>query len=106
VLMVTDLPRLLVLDSSGRRVLHDIDLGSESVLRSTSSGAMTDSLHEPVLQIISESEFDLSIGGQFFRCRDTELGAEDWIEKIVEARERALLGRQTASSCAAGSVRT
>eukprot|EP00930_Biecheleria_cincta_P042729 TRINITY_DN29402_c0_g1_i1.p1 TRINITY_DN29402_c0_g1~~TRINITY_DN29402_c0_g1_i1.p1 ORF type:complete len:688 (+),score=114.64 TRINITY_DN29402_c0_g1_i1:42-2105(+) len=82
-LILTDLPRLLVLDPAGRRLLQDLDLSADP---GSSCRGPSDSLYEPVLQVNSHTDFQIRLpGGHCLRCRDNELCAEVWREKISAA---------------------
>jgi len=95
VLVLTDLPRLLVLDASGTRLLHDVDLAS---LGATGGGLFTRA-REFSVEVRSPTDFILSAPGlRRLRCNDVHLGSEEWASKLQAARQQALvmLGRAPA----------
>lgn len=102
ILVLTNLPRLIVMDCAGHNVHHDFDLSCASMcsnngsnasrIDSLTNGAISESLYEPNLLVNSETEFDIWVSGKRFRCCDPDLGSEEWVKKISFARERALLG--------------
>eukprot|EP00440_Ansanella_granifera_P000210 gb/GFBE01000225.1/.p1 GENE.gb/GFBE01000225.1/~~gb/GFBE01000225.1/.p1 ORF type:complete len:120 (+),score=17.08 gb/GFBE01000225.1/:1-360(+) len=103
VLVLTDLPRLLVMDYNGRRLLHDVNLAAESPSSvSSDSTCVRECLNDPALQVENRTEFRLCLGGLRLRCRDHDLGSEAWVEQIAAAR-RHVLGQQNGAA-AAGSV--
>jgi len=77
VLMLTDLPRLLVLDASGLRLLHDVHLGSFAEGCTTKGGPNTASI-----AVKSSVDFVLSVAGKRFWCCDVNLGAQTWATKL------------------------
>uniref|UniRef100_A0A7S4VTA5 Protein kinase domain-containing protein n=1 Tax=Alexandrium monilatum TaxID=311494 RepID=A0A7S4VTA5_9DINO len=87
VLILTDLPRLLVLDGSGVGLLHDIGLkGAASTPFASGSG-------EPSIAVRSSVDFVLSAAGKRFRCCDVDLGAEAWVTALKRAQARMLQHR-------------
>eukprot|EP00439_Symbiodinium_sp_Y106_P038082 s5211_g4.t1 len=88
-LVLTDLPRLLVLDSRGRKVLRDVDLADSG--GTTRQESMTESLNDKALNQKSHTDFEISLGRCRLRCRDTDLGAETWLDELSSARQRATM---------------
>jgi len=84
-LVLTDLPRLLVLDSRGRKVLRDVDLADSG--GTTRQESMTESLNDKALNQKSHTDFEISLGRCRLRCRDTDLGAETWLDELSSARQ-------------------
>lgn len=89
-LVLTNLPRLLLLDSKGRRLVKDVDLLGSASSRVSS---MSTCLADPALNQKSRTEFELRLGGQRLRCRDHDLGAETWLDEIAAARQRLTISR-------------
>lgn len=83
VLMLTDLPRLLILDPRGQQVMRDIDLTATVNTRSGSSSG-------PVVAVTSRYEFSLNVLGRRYRCSDTSRGSTEWASEIALAREKVL----------------
>jgi len=77
VLMLTDKPRLLLLDSSGLRLLRQIEL------------AGTVSEDGVVVSSWSPFDFELRTPQRKYTCYDINVGAEEWARKINSACERA-----------------
>lgn len=88
-LVLTDLPRLLVLDSRGRKVLRDVDLADSGGTARQES--VTESLNDKALNQKSHTDFEISLGRCRLRCRDTDLGAETWLDELSSARQRATM---------------
>jgi len=89
-LVLTDLPRLLVFDSLSCKLLQDVDLaegGGSSSLRDDP----TASLNDKALNQKSRTDFEISLGRCRLRCRDTDLGAEAWLDELSSARQRATM---------------
>mmetsp|Transcript_20076 Transcript_20076/g.43812 ORF Transcript_20076/g.43812 Transcript_20076/m.43812 type:complete len:592 (-) Transcript_20076:633-2408(-) len=77
VLVLTDLPRLIVLDSTGLQKLYETDFKE------------TDKEAENLINVTSESKFELMISQKRLRCLDDKLGAADWALRIRAAQEQA-----------------
>jgi 3-phosphoinositide dependent protein kinase-1 len=73
VLMLTDVPRLLLLDTSGLALLNDIELTGPD-----SSTAVATSIFD----------FELRSPKRKYRCFDSYIGAAEWVNKIRAACER------------------
>ncbi|CAJ1431542.1 unnamed protein product [Effrenium voratum] len=83
-LVLTSFARLLLLDSKGRRLVKQMDLTDSTLL----SESITSSLTEETLTQKSRYEFELCLGGRRLRCRDTDHGAEAWLQEIAAAQRR------------------
>lgn len=84
VLVLTDLPRLLVLDASGLGLLYDIGLKGPAASR----GAGAED--EPSIKVCSPVDFVLSAAGRRFRCSDVHLGSEVWASELRRAQAAML----------------
>eukprot|EP00931_Biecheleriopsis_adriatica_P103287 TRINITY_DN78142_c0_g1_i1.p1 TRINITY_DN78142_c0_g1~~TRINITY_DN78142_c0_g1_i1.p1 ORF type:complete len:708 (+),score=98.94 TRINITY_DN78142_c0_g1_i1:38-2125(+) len=109
VLILTDLPRLLVMDNNARRVLHDLHLppgGLTDGPGNTTGAAASprESLQEPALQVKSRTDFVLRFGGIRLRCQDHDLGSEAWLEKIRAAQQFLLRQQHTSQAERAAAV--
>lgn len=91
-LVLTNLPRLLLLDSRGRRLVKDVELLDSS---RTTCMTMRQGLRDNALSQRSPTEFELRLGGRRLRCRDGDLGAETWLDEIAAARQRLTLSRSS-----------
>jgi len=92
VLLLTDLPRLLLLDAAGCRILKEVDLVPRtpgSGVTSTTYGGL---LSRTSFQVEFKSQTDFTLrapGCRQLRCHDRVLGAEEWCRSIQAAREKA-----------------
>lgn len=80
-LVVTDLPRLLVLDPSGLEVQHDIDFSSP-----LAAG-------EELVSVSGAFSFEVNVPGHRWRCSDASRGAgaaREWATEICQARSTYL----------------
>lgn len=93
VLVLTDLPRLLILDPRGLRVMKEVDLASLSC----GHAAQEDG---GLINVKSSVEFMLPLGKRTYRCCDLMLGAEEWAAQLT----LALSGQQSASAAAASAA--
>mmetsp|Transcript_109726 Transcript_109726/g.321180 ORF Transcript_109726/g.321180 Transcript_109726/m.321180 type:complete len:578 (-) Transcript_109726:205-1938(-) len=84
VLVLTDFPRLLVLDTSGLGVVHDIGLKGPAPSHTTVGDG------EPSIVVSSPVHFVLNAAGRRFRCCDVQLGAELWSVELKRAQSRML----------------
>lgn len=84
VLVLTDLPRLLVLSPSGADLVRQVDLRAASSLGGlwAASGGFSVESHSLI-------DFVISAAGICLRCVDTHLGAEEWVSRIRAALESA-----------------
>lgn len=78
VLMLTDTPRLLILNSSGVRLLDEIPLAG---------------CHASQVVAQSKSDFELLTSRRRYSCYDVD-NREEWEEKIEAAREKVLRQQQ------------
>lgn len=79
VLMLTDLPRLLLLDAAGLVVCQELDLAVRG--------------REAIVSVTSAVDFVLRVAGRKYYCSDVNAGAGDWAAQISFAQEKVVAWR-------------
>lgn len=74
ILVLTDAPRVLVLNSSGKRLLYDFNVVR---LEDHTDGA------ELTITVQSSTDFVIRVAEHAFRCRDTVFGSSQWQLKVA-----------------------
>mmetsp|Transcript_21343 Transcript_21343/g.45423 ORF Transcript_21343/g.45423 Transcript_21343/m.45423 type:complete len:590 (-) Transcript_21343:39-1808(-) len=93
VLVLTDLPRILVLDASGLRLQHSINLVGSPLGESCGGDFVAAAIS---VSVRSATDFVLCAGGRSFRCCDMNLGAAAWMAEIQSAQARTAAEAQSA----------